>query len=362
MLLFLGGLSLGGTIILAAAALEYGRRAADQVYDQLLAGSALAIAETVNVIDKKLEADLPYAALDMLSLAPDDRVFYRIAAPGGETITGYSDLPAPETIEVTGHPQFFDATYRGETVRFGILGRLVVEPAVQGWATVQVGQTRRAREALARSIAFDAITPILALTALALALAWIGVTLALRPLVQVGLDLRLRRPTDLHPVATPAPHEIQLLVDSLNRFMQRLRANMDTMQSFIAEAAHQIRTPLASLRVQAQTALDEDDPAVLRRSLERIERNAALASRLTHQLLSHAMVIHRGEAVAFEPVRLDEVVRQAIREAIPLAEPGIDVDFRDTAGGATVSGDTVMLREAVKNVLDNAVRHGRAGA
>src|SRR3546814_20841640 len=71
----------------------------------------------------KLEADLPYAALDMLSLAPDDRVFYRIAAPGGETITGYSDLPAPETIEVTGHPQFFDATYRGETVRFGILGR-----------------------------------------------------------------------------------------------------------------------------------------------------------------------------------------------------------------------------------------------
>src|SRR3546814_2656455 len=96
--------------------------------------------------------------------------------------------------------------------------------------------------------------------------------------------------------------------------MQRLRANMDTMQSFIAEAAHQIRTPLASLRVQAQTALDEDDPAVLRRSLERIERNAALASRLTHQLLSHAMVVHRGEAVAFEPVRLDEAVRQAIRE------------------------------------------------
>src|SRR3546814_5215748 len=88
-------------------------------------------------------------------------------------------------------------------------------------------------------------------------------------------------------------------------------------------------------------------PAVLRSSLERIERNAALASRLTHQLLSHAMVVHRGEAVAFEPVRLDEVVRQAIREAVPLAEPGIDIDFRDTADGATVNGDTVMLREEI---------------
>src|SRR3546814_4771376 len=87
------------------------------------------------------------------------------------------------------------------------------------------------------------------------------ISLALRPLVRVGLDLRLRRPTDLHPVAVPAPHEIELLVDSLNRFMQRLRSNMGTMQSFIAEAAHQIRTPLASLRVQAQTALDEDNPA-----------------------------------------------------------------------------------------------------
>src|SRR3546814_10934856 len=84
---------------------------------------------------------------------------------------------------------------------------------------------------------------------LALALAWIGVTLALRPLVQVGLDLRLRRPTDLHPVATPAPPEIQLLVDSLNRFMQRLRATMDTMPSLIAEAAHQIRTRSEESRV-----------------------------------------------------------------------------------------------------------------
>src|SRR3546814_9154869 len=79
----------------------------------------------------------------------------------------------------------------------------------------------------------------------------------------------------------------------------------DTLFPYTTLFRSQIRTPLASLRVQAQTALDEDDPAVLRSSLERIERNAALASLLTHQLLSHAMVIHRGEAVAFEPVRLD---------------------------------------------------------
>src|SRR3546814_13054935 len=102
------------SIVLAAAALEYGRRAADQVYDQLLAGSALAIAETVNVIDKKLEADLPYAALDMLSLAPDDRVFYRNDAPGGETISGYYALPAPQNIQVHRHPPVFHPRYPGK--------------------------------------------------------------------------------------------------------------------------------------------------------------------------------------------------------------------------------------------------------
>ncbi|HET8728013.1 MAG TPA: sensor histidine kinase [Alphaproteobacteria bacterium] len=361
LLLFLGSLFLGATVVLAAAAREYGRRAADHAYDQLLAGSALAIAETVNVIGGAIDADLPYAALDMLSLAPEDRVFYRIAAPEGETVTGYFDLPFPEAITVTGQPQFFEAEYKGELVRFCILGRLVAEPGAQGWATVQIGQTQRAREALARSIAFDAITPILALSALALGLAWVGVNHALRPLVRVGVDLQDRRPTDLHPVATPAPREIQLLVDSLNRFMQRLRINMDNMQVFIADAAHQIRTPLSSLRVQAQTALDEDDPLVVRRSLERIERNAVLASRLAHQLLSHAMVVHRGEAMAFERVHLAEVLRHAMREAIPLADDRrIGIDYRNAAGQAPIQGDRVMLREALKNVLDNAVRHGCA--
>src|SRR3546814_17826422 len=98
--------------------------------------------------------------------------------------------------------------------------------------------------------------------------------------------------------------------------MQRLRSNMGTMQSFIAEAAHQIRTPLASLRVQAQTALAEDDPAVLRRSLERIERNAALANRPTHQLLSQAMVVHRGEQ-AEERRAGTELVRHCSSRGVP---------------------------------------------
>src|SRR3546814_17578138 len=117
--LFLGALSLGGTSVLAVAALEYGRRAADQVYDQLLAGSALAIADTVNVIERKIEADLHYATLDMLSMAHDARDFYGIAAPSGESITDYSDLPAHESIGFTGHPPSLGENHSERNGAFG---------------------------------------------------------------------------------------------------------------------------------------------------------------------------------------------------------------------------------------------------
>ncbi len=359
LLLFLAALAFCGTVVLAFAAWEYGRRAADEAYDRLITGSALAIAEAVTVLDGRIDVDLPYAALDMLALAPEDRVFYRVAGPGGETVTGYDDLPLPDRFLPSERPQFFEAEYRGEIVRFCILGRLVADPVVEGWSTIQVGQTRRARDALAETIAVNAVLPILGLSALSLAFGWVGVTYALRPLIRVGADLQARRPTDLRPIATPAPREVQLLLDSLNRFMQRLQMSMDNMQVFIAEAAHQIRTPLTSLQLQAQLALDEDDPEAVRRSLVRIERNAVLAGRVAHQLLSHAMVVHRGDAAVFEAIDLAEVLQQALREAIPVAEHArIEVDFRNEVGRATILGDRVMVREALKNVLDNAVRYG----
>lgn len=362
----MAALLLGGSLLLYLAARVYAQTAADRSYDRVLAGSALSIAETLSVTGRDVQVDLPYAALDMLSSAPEDRVFYRVFGPGERTATGYADLPAPRddarllADADSGASHFFDAAYRGELVRFAMLGRKISEIDASGWVWVQVGQTRRAREALARELVLGSLLPIALLLSLALVLVWSGIGRALRPLARVGADISTREPADLHPVTVPVPAEILPLVDGINNFMQRLSGNIGTLRAFIANAAHQMRTPLAALRAQAQLALDEE-PSELRHSLRAIERNATRLSRLLDQLLSDATVIHRAELRRFERFDLLATVRQAMHEAVPRAD-GCEARLETPLAAAPMTGDEVMLREAIKNLIDNALRHGGAAA
>ncbi|RHW18220.1 sensor histidine kinase [Sphingomonas gilva] len=349
-------------IILYLAARANSQVAADRSYDRLLAGAALSIAETLSIDAGEVRVDIPYAALDMLSAAPDDRVFYRVIGPAGNTVTGYSDLPRARTPRRgdrgVNPSQFFDARYRGELVRFVVLQREIAQSGATGWLAVQVGQTRRARDALARDLTLDAVAPIVLLTLLALASVWFGIGHALRPLTSIGEDLARREPSDLQPVAAAVPREVAPLVDSINGFMGRLGANIDSLRAFIAQAAHQMRTPLAALRAQAQVA-SEDDPDELRHALRAVERNASKLSRLLNQLLSDATVNHRSDMRDFAPCDLNQVIRNAIRESISLSEHS-DAHFCTPLDVAPFVGDALLIGEALKNLIDNALLHGGA--
>lgn len=357
-------LFLAGTVVMYLAARAYGLRAADLSYDRLLAGSALSIAETLSVDGTRVRVDIPYAALDMLSAAPEDKVFYRVFGPGTTTVTGYEDLPrAPvprarsEGPSAVPAPRFFDARYRGDMVRFVVLGRELAQPNLRGWVYVQVGQTRQAREELAGELVLGALLPIALLTLLALALAWFGVGRALRPLESISADLAEREPSDLHALRVPVPSEVQPMVHAMNGFMRRLEGNMAGLRAFIGDAAHQIRTPLAALRAQAQLALDEDDPAEMRRGLANVERNANRLTRLVNQLLSDAMVMHRADVRRFEEFDLVDVVKRAMRDTVPMSDD-LQVGFISSIARAPMRGDAVLLGEAIKNLIDNAIRHG----
>lgn len=355
-------LFIGGTGVLYVAARMYGQAAADRSYDRLLTGSALSIVETLSITDGAIQVDIPYAALDMLSSAPEDRVFYRVFGPREQTVTGYDDLPNLRKLKRDGdaaleETHYFDAEYRGELVRFALLGREIAEPGLNGRIWVQVGQTRRAREALAKETVVNALLPIGTMTILALALVWFGIARALRPLERIGQDLAHREPSDLAPVAAPVPDEIVPLVSAIDGFMYRLKTNMETLRAFIAEAAHQMRTPLAALRAQAQLGLEEKDPDELRRSLRAVERNAAKLSRLLNQLLSDATVIHRSDLRHFETFDLLKVVRKAMSESVPVSGQS-EVNFHTSIKEAPYAGDALMLGEALKNLIDNAIRHG----
>lgn len=350
-----------GMLVLYVAAQGYGRAAADRSFDRLLQGSAISISETISIIDDEIRVDVPYAALDMLSTAPDDRVFYRVAGPRNRTITGYADLPFPADIPTTKVPEsdsirFFDAVYHGEQVRFVLVGREIALRNAAGWVWVQVGQTRLAREAVARETVLGAVAPIAAMTLVALAAVWFGIGRALRPLRRVGADLAERPPSDLRAIDTPVPAELRPLIEAINGFMRRLSVNIDTLRAFIADASHQMRTPLAALLAQTQAAQAEE-PHELRGSLEAIERNGAKLAHLLNQLLSDATVAHRADVRRFEQIDLLAALREAIRESVGASE-GSDVRLRTRLSAAPCSGDRLMLIEAMKNLIHNAMQHG----
>lgn len=347
-----------GTLGLLAFASLYAHNAANASYDRLLASSAQSISENLSLIGGQLIVDLPYAALDTLSISTDDRVFYRVSTPSGATASGYADLPSPQHLNVNGEVQYFQARYHGEPVRFAVLARWVSGESQQGWALVQVGQTLLARKALARELTLGALLPIILLCLTALALVWFVTRRAFRSLQRTEAELAARHPGDLQPIAGPVPAELVPFVTAINNFMLRLSHSVDALKHFIGDAAHQLRTPITALRAQAELALDEDDPQLIRRSLEAIDRNARQLSRLQQQLLSDAIAQHREQAPPFTAADLIDLSRQALAEAFPEATDSRLWHWDCALETAPVIADAAMLVEALKNLLDNARRYG----
>ncbi len=343
----------------------YAQQTAETTYDQLLRASVLSMADSLQLVQGEWQMDMPYAALALLEQAPRDRVFYRVATGAGSLVSGY-DLPAaPERTEAADTPQLYTSRYQGEPVRVAWMERKIAGPRNAEAAVIQVAQTREARNALADSILWQGTLALIGFTGAALALAYWGLRRSLSPIQRIEQELAARSASDLHPIAAPVPEELDTLVQSLDGFMARLSDNLDTLRLFIAEAAHQLRTPLAALHAQMEVALDEEDPGEQRRSLLAVLRNAEKLSRLVNQLLSDASVIHRSNVKQFQPVDLAELLRQAAYDTVPQADPIPDVRLHLPAAGASpaprVPGDSLMLREAFKNLIDNALRHGSVG-
>lgn len=356
----LGLLFAAGMIALYLAATSYARFAADSSFDRLLLGSAGSITETLSVTPGEVRADIPYSALDMLAAAPDDRVFYRVIGTDGATVTGYADLPAGPALSArareTGAPRFFDAVYRGEPVRFVIMGREVRFAGRSGWIRVQVGQTREARSSLARSLTIRALLPILAMTMLAGVVVWLTVRRAVRPLEAAGAHIAAREASDLSPITASLPREVVPLVAAINAFMARLDGNIEAMRGFIADAAHQLRTPLTALLVQLRSA-ETNRGATRDASIAAAGHSATRLARLVDQLLSDAMITHLAEQRRAAPMDLRRTVEQSLQDSLQMVQDA-DVRFTTDLDAAPMMGDAVMVSEAIKNVVHNALKYG----
>lgn len=333
---------------------DYAGRAADEAFDRLLAASALSIAGAVQVEGGRVVVELPIASLAMLG-SDGDRVFYVVEQPNGAFVTGYDDLGAGLPPASDDEPVFADRSYHGEPVRIATIGRLTSASEAAGWVTIRVGETRLARSRLAAEIFNTAVLPLVGLLALSLALVWLGVQRAFAPLADLEAELRRRPSEDLSPVSVPVPVEVGHLVEALNGFMQRLDSIMRTLSSVVADAAHQVRTPLASLRAQAEVALDERDFDRLRERVVKIHNNAVVASDLINQLLMEAIVAHRIETREVAPLAIGTVIDDVLQRLDAAAAARVGVTIADGARDRVVMGDRLALREMLGNLVDNAL-------
>ncbi|HCQ63866.1 MAG TPA: sensor histidine kinase, partial [Rhodobacteraceae bacterium] len=233
------------------------------------------------------------------------------------------------------------------------------ERQFSGQVEVIVGQTMRARTELAVDIIRNALGGLVIGGLAMLTFAVVVVRRALRPLDRFAARLAARDPQDLTAIDADLPREVHAMVEAINGFMDRLNRQFSTMKSLISDTAHQLRTPVAALRAQADLAADEEDAAHRAEIVARIHRGTVRLSRLLDQMLSRALVIHRGDAVRRERLDLRDI-------ALDIFETG---DHRDVAPDAEVRlevgetpvpvlADALSLSEAAKNLLWNALAHG----
>jgi two-component system sensor histidine kinase TctE len=339
-------------------------KTANAVSDRVLAGSALAIAERVVVTENgSLEVDIPYVALEMLTSAAQDRVFYRVDGPPGNFITGYQNLPT--ITDTGGRPTAYqDATFRGEPIRVAVLQRSASTGINSVPFVVTVAETTIARTQLAQAILLRSALRLALMIAGAATIVWIAVTVSLRPLYRLSDAIAERNPNDLHPIEQQVPSEVQGLVDTVNSFMVRLQSALDALRHFSGNASHQLRTPLAIIRTQLALASRAATLADAQAAAGKGDAAVAHAERILAQLLLMAKIDATGsnEPGQHPIIDIAALAQHLTADRVPAAaDAGIDLGYEGN-GPALARAEPLLFGELLRNLIENAIAYAGPGA
>ena len=344
--------------------------AVNTAYDRTLLASAKSIGEQLEVQTQagtaRLRATVPYSALEIFEADNQTRLFYRVSEQDGRLVSGYDEMPLwhgriPDRPPYSALVDFYDAEFRGRDVRVAVLLQPVASAGGHAIAVIQVAETLELRRGLARTILVDTLTGQAGLVLVIALVVVIVVQNATRPVRRLTAELQARPEGDLRPLAAHgAPRELLPVVDATNQVMRRLRHQLDQQQRFMRDAAHQLRTPLAVLKVQVQSALRGDVPAP--EALQEIGGTVERATALAQQMLSLARVDQaRHEPPEDDgPHDLGSIVRELALELSPLIAAK-DLDFSIATESAPVAAPDWMQRELARNLLHNAIRYTPCG-
>ena len=344
-------------------------QAADTAYDRTLLASAKAIGELLSVTasngQPQLTASLTYAALEAFEADNRSQIYYKVSGFEGEMVAGFEnlrtwrgELPARNVYAALVH--FYDDQFESRPVRVAVLLQPVASDVGQGMATIQVAETLELRHELARELLVKTVWQHGLLLAVVAAVLGLVVHSATERVKRLSLQLHERAENDLSPLSHAlAPQELRPMVHATNDLMARLARLLEHQKRFVRDTSHQLRTPLAVLQAQVQSALRGDvDP---RQALREIGHTVNGATALANQMLALAKVEQLRQEGPSPPVDWAPIVRQVALDLAPLiADKALDFDLQ--LQPAPVHANAWALRELARNLLHNAIRHSPRGA
>ncbi|MDP2368707.1 sensor histidine kinase [Rhodoferax sp.] len=337
---------------------------AGKPFDRALEYNVAALAQLLTVKQNKVQFHLPLPARELLRADDSDTVYYQILGARGEFLSGERDVPLPPDEEkmVLGEVRLRDDEVRGVSVKVAYMWVRLDLPEAKP-ALVQVAETLDKRSILATEITKGVMLPQFVILPLAVLLVWLALVQAIKPLNELEERIRARKPDDLSPIeAEVVPLEVAPLVASVNDLLMRLKDSIATQKRFLADAAHQLKTPLAGLRMQADLAQREGaNTEELKQSLRQIGRSSIRATHTVNQLLSLARAESSGAAMSRQSCDVAALTMEVVQDSVPRAiEKHIDLGYEGAlpgASGGQLSGNPTLLKELIRNLVDNAINY-----
>lgn len=329
-----------------------------EVFDRDLVNSQDSVVARIKAKHGRIYVDLPPVALAILRHDQSDRIYYRVLDASGQFICGDSDMPAPSISLPVDTAQVRTGNIGGKEIRISEI-KVPVEDLENEFAIVQVAETTNSRKLFQDRMLLSIAVPQFIVLSMAVAAVWYGIRRILTPLNSIQSELARRPQGDLSPLATKTiPEEIFPLVSSINQLFERSKRELKAQQRFIANAAHQLRTPLAGLKTYSSIGTDMTEASELKQIVKDLDHGIDRASRMITQLLTLARTDAGDSAIATvkSPVDLNSIVSDLAAEMIDQAiRREVHLYFHPSTEPATITGDAAALRHLAANLIENAI-------
>lgn len=345
-------------IFLSAGRYYEAQETAETIYDKALLSIAHVIIRDVVLTEGDLLAE---KLLETLTEALGDQFYYHVSGENAGIVAGYSNPPSMP-VEVIAHktkPLFYDQTYRDEPVRVVVFREFISATPFEGWVKVTVWQSTLQRDKLKLRLAGRALGILSLLTIAAALVIWFGIKYGLKPLEDLEEAINIRSPDDISNIQRAVPTEVPSLVTAMNRLFSKLRDSFAEKDAFIANAAHQLRNPIAGLMSQAEAAEKTRDPEELHRRVTDVAKAARHTTRLTQQLLSMQRASNPNAPSALVDFDVSKTLSKIMIQFVQKAyAEGVSCSLEGAEQAAMIKGSEVLIGEVIENLLDNALKYG----